>query len=843
MSNRAIHQASWIWAAGVAGPHRYVCFRRSFELAAAPRGAFVEIAADSDFVLYVNGFEVGRGQFSDYPQDKTFSRFAVGKLLAGGPNTLAVLAYHRGEDFSDHRAGRPGLIAALHAGRQNLLTDAAWRAAPHPAFTPGPVERVTGQMGFVTCFDARKDEPFASPAFDDSSWPAAEVLAPALGGFWRSLSPRPVPPLQIGPPLDVAVAAQGSFTRAGEQHSVARTMSLDSLLAQRPLDVFDLSALPREGGYSGPPPRMGSLLGPGPGLVITPPPLGATGRYLIIDLGREEVGLLHLEIDAPAGAVLDIGHGEHLDDGRVRTWIGGRNFADRYICRQGPNAYTLPFRRLGCRYIELHTSNFDRPLVLRRLTLRPASLPLDRGGAFETADPLVARTHAVGVRTLELCMHEHYEDCPWREQSLYAYDSRNQALFGYYAFGNYDFAAASFDLLGRGIRDDGLLELCAPARVRITIPIFSFVWIAAAMEHWLYSGQGVLFERFSRQMDDMLAAAFARLDGATGLYRPPDAKDQWHFYEWTPGLAGLIGGDSLAGQHHALYNLYLLEAIRSLAQMHAWARIAGISSRSTPVRAVSSAGVSPASTGGVSPPIAVSSSSALTRRADALAAAINRNFWDARRGLYATVLRGRKREGLHEHVQVLALHQGIAPAGRAKSLLAALRQRSLTPMTLSSLPYMVRALMARGPAARQLVADTLDRYWQPMVLAGATSFWETQFGGDDFDYAGSLCHGWSALPVLYHQAYILGIRPLAPGFARFLISPFPSRLSRAAGTIPTPAGPIRLSWTRTPSGLDITLRGPRSLSPELLALPESPIARATYNGKVVGSQSPVARSR
>ncbi len=74
----------------------------------------------------------------------------------------------------------------------------------------------------------------------------------------------------------------------------------------------------------------------------------------------------------------------------------------------------------------------------------------------------------------------------------------------------------------------------------------------------------------------------------------------------------------IADQHHALYNLYLLEAIRAFAQMQQWA-----SSRAA----------------GVSPVIAVSSS-ALTGLADALAAAINRHFWDARRGLCATTLRG-----------------------------------------------------------------------------------------------------------------------------------------------------------------------------------------------------------
>ena len=32
-----------------------------------------------------------------------------------------------------------------------------------------------------------------------------------------------------------------------------------------------------------------------------------------------------------------------------------------------------------------------------------------------------------------------------------------------------------------------------------------------------------------------------------------------------------------------------------------------------------------------------------------------------------------------------------------------------------------------------------------MLLRGATSFWETEKGEEDFDGAGSLCHGWSAV--------------------------------------------------------------------------------------------------
>ena len=36
-----------------------------------------------------------------------------------------------------------------------------------------------------------------------------------------------------------------------------------------------------------------------------------------------------------------------------------------------------------------------------------------------------------------------------------------------------------------------------------------------------------------------------------------------------------------------------------------------------------------------------------------------------------------------------------------------------------------------------------------MMDVGATSVWETIDGASAFDNAGSLCHGWSAIPVYY----------------------------------------------------------------------------------------------
>jgi hypothetical protein len=47
--------------------------------------------------------------------------------------------------------------------------------------------------------------------------------------------------------------------------------------------------------------------------------------------------------------------------------------------------------------------------------------------------------------------------------------------------------------------------------------------------------------------------------------------------------------------------------------------------------------------------------------------------------------------------------------------------------------------------------EDIDRRWGKMLEAGATTFWETEDGYKAFNGAGSLCHGWSAIPVYYYH--------------------------------------------------------------------------------------------
>ncbi|MDD2709942.1 MAG: family 78 glycoside hydrolase catalytic domain [Verrucomicrobiae bacterium] len=785
----------WIWLPETSNTvNQYVDFRKTFTLKKKPIQSSVLISADSDCALFINGREIWGRQFSDYPHHRSFNAHEVAALLRPGKNTIAILSYHRGRDSSEYRQGKPGLIFQLKAGDCLVASDSSWLCRLSPAFASGNIPKVTGQMGFTAQYDARRDDDWRETSHQPGKgWTSAIELAGPMDGYWKSLRPRPLPQLLQQPFLGGRLIAEGSFIRPPQ------TSPHDACGHQPP--SFTTPSSPAEAmasSFKRVEHRIQSPTLPEAPMVIQPPPQPRTGAFAIVDLGREETGLLQFTVEAPEGTVMEIAHGEHLDDLGVRALVGGRQFADRYICQKGRNEFTLPFRRLGCRYLEVHFTCFNQPVTLHRLGLLPLSYPVQRKGTFDSPDALLNQTREASIRTLDLCMHEHYEDCPWREQSLYSFDSRNQALYGYYAFGEYDFPAESFRLLGWGQREDGLLELCAPARVCITIPIFSLVWICALRDHFLFSGRPDLFREFKPAAERILSAFLARKDEKTGLCRLFDDKGYWTFYEWAPGLSGKEDGFRLDAPH----NLFLIEAIEAYREMHAFAQM--------PVE-----------------------NDPWAHAASDLRKAVHRTFWNEKAGYYATFADHRRKWHACELTQALAILCGIGTETIRNKLRREFSDKpALVPMTLSSLFYGARVLMGANSAEQIHFANLCRGQFSSMLSRQATSLWETAKGGDDFDYAGSLCHGWSALPVWFAQAYLLGVTPVSPGFSDFRFSPHVAALPWARGTIPTPRGKIKVEWEHTKTDCILNLSIPKSCSP-LIQLPADTSLRhrCFINGK------------
>jgi hypothetical protein len=77
-----------------------------------------------------------------------------------------------------------------------------------------------------------------------------------------------------------------------------------------------------------------------------------------------------------------------------------------------------------------------------------------------------------------------------------------------------------------------------------------------------------------------------------------------------------------------------------------------------------------------------------------------------------------------------------------------------------------------------------------MLEARATTWWG-HFGG-----SASLGHAWSTAPTSDRSVYVLGVQPTGPGYAAFLVEPYPSDLKWARGVIPTVCGDVQVAWSR-----------------------------------------------
>ena len=80
-------------------------------------------------------------------------------------------------------------------------------------------------------------------------------------------------------------------------------------------------------------------------------------------------------------------------------------------------------------------------------------------------------------------------------------------------------------------------------------------------------------------------------------------------------------------------------------------------------------------------------------------------------------------------------------------------ENELTPISLSMKLFEFDALLCADPNNKEWILNDIDRVYKKMLDDGATTFYETEEGWKAFDDAGSLCHGWSAIPIYYYHLF------------------------------------------------------------------------------------------
>ena len=615
-------------------------------------GAELFISSDSNYAVYMNGALCSFGQYADFPYNKVYDKIDVSRYIRKGKNVLAIRVWYYGiADSSTYYPGEAGLLYSLRAEGREVAYSSS----------------------------ATLSRP--SPTY-------VPYKAKRITG-------------QLGLTFEYDAKGQDAwlFGEADERYpfSASRELGISPAMRERSCERLQFGET-----------YTGSLVS---GEGIKP----VSEKGMIFDLGREAVGFICLEFKAASSAPITVAFGEHLVDGHVRREVGGRDFSFIYHPTDGLNYYMNPFRRFGCRYVEIIT---DEEISDARVSLRSVIYPLN---VLPTPDFLTlkeSKIYEACVYTMQCCMHEHYEDCPWREQALYTMDSRNQMLAGYYAFGETRFPRANLELISEDNRPDGLLSICYPILRDSAIPSFSLHYMLECEEYLRYSGDVEFIEKIYPKIISVLNVFVERID-TVGLVPRFTGANMWNFYEWTDGLDGPWG----ASFDHTEYDV----ALNSLLSV-AISRVIAINDRLG------------------------KDSAELTIVKNKLNKAIYDNFYDVERGLFRTRESGAHYSKLANALAVLA---GAVEVDTARRIIDdILVAPDVIDASLSMRGFVYDALIRTDKEKyKAYILDEIDRTYTPMLELGNGTVWETVLGEADFDNAGSLCHGWSAIPIYYY--YVL----------------------------------------------------------------------------------------
>ena len=513
-------EATWIWsqerlgAAGEGRPYRVRYFRRAFAAEACWR-LVVHVSADSRYKLWCNGRLVSRGPAKGDVRHQFYDTVDVSAMLRSGANVLAAQVEYYGDSWPQYSQGGPsvsqmtacpgfvlsgqlrddsgGLAEELHTGAAwRVAVDEAWRHVGCGWYAPcAPMSEV---------FDcARHPWGFAEAGFDDSSWPPAAAIAPAirLKDDRDSFMPHRMVGRMIEP---LEESAPRGFARAFRAEGRAT------------LEVWQAMI---EG-------RGQAVVAPGQSAVVR------------LDAGSLATGYPRLRLRGPGQVTLT--YAEALTDADRRKSnrndlaFGEVRGQHDTVLADGPERTYEPFFWRTFRFVEVAVRAGSEPLTVLGLDYAFTAYPLAELGAFQSSDPALAAVWDLCWRTQRLCAHETFEDCPYFEQLQYGGDSQVQAMVCYYVAGESALARQFLYHFDWSRDHTGLTASRYPSRVPQVIPFWSLHWVLAARDYWWHTGNRQTVRDLMPGVRAVMDYFHRRLvgDGTVGRL------DGWLVADWSP---------------------------------------------------------------------------------------------------------------------------------------------------------------------------------------------------------------------------------------------------------------------------------------------------------------------
>ena len=514
-----------------------------------------------------------------------------------------------------------------------------------------------------------------------------------------------------------------------------------------------------------------------------PASLTANTTFLA-DVGNNLQGNAYLKLNAPAGVTVTI---------RMNPW-----YQEQYITKAGVQEYMtyqwqntsgVPWSKHS---VEYAFSNVTGTVQILDLKFRPLSYDTEFVGSFTSDDARLNTLWAKSRNTSYVCMRDQFYDCPDRERGQWWGDVSEEILYSFYL---YDSKASL--LAKKGFREllntqkpDGSLYTTAPG-IQNNLPDQNMAAISALGDYYLYTGDTALVTELYPKVATYIKQFVAANRNTDGLQILSASGGAWNWIDWGMNLDVQIGSANTVS--NGLF-VRLLENAKSLAQASGnTADVAYYQGLQDQVRLQ-----------------------------------FNRYFWNSSANAYVFgVLNGAQSAAIDDRSNAWAMLAGMADSAKLNGILNVLNTRQ------NASPYQERyieeAMFLMGNDN-----DAINRmltYYKPDIDSWSQTMWERVPASYN-----SNNHAWAASPAYLLGAFVAGVRPTAPGWARYKVMPLLGPLTSAAATVPSPHGLITVSHALSDTTYLLQLTSP-SGTQAVVGIPRKHSwTSITANGVTVWSQ-------
>ena len=460
--------ARWLWyPSGRTLQNTFLLFRRQIDLPSKPRAARGWIAADSRYLLKVNGKRIQWGPAPFDPRWLEADPVDLTEALVPGANVLGaqVLFYGQGDGTSP--MGKPGFLFWLEiegadGSKQNVVSDDAWRVLLARAWPPGHYKR-----WYLRSLQEEFDARLYPYGWTTASFvPDKDWLEPLL-----LECPANKPPICSNYTeymLDTDAEPGQAELRARSvphmrEYNVPASGLAESLWIEwlRPIEEY-FEFIPPEAFRAIREPSAKEIA-PGAWEVNLE---GQRAAALTFVFKEEMVGWPYFTIEAPAGTVVELmvqeAHqvgGPALLNTHFDSWA-------RFTCREGVNHFE-EFDFEACRWVQLHIHGNPGRVVVRDVGLRRRIFPWPNAPRIRYSEPALQKLMEASINTLNNCALETIMDGVARERQQYSGDGAHQLHAIQFAFGEWRLPARFATTFSQGMTLDGYFLDSWPAYDRL----------------------------------------------------------------------------------------------------------------------------------------------------------------------------------------------------------------------------------------------------------------------------------------------------------------------------------------------------------------------------------------